>query len=1032
MNNTDISVKAKRKKPIKVAVIVTVVATILIFAVTAVLIALPMLYRNNSMGDAQSDIGNEVDRNTESDANGSVTLPSPDDEVRGIYIATVQNINFPSTTGLAAEELRLELDDIVSSCKDANLNAIYFQVRPSSDALYDSALFPTSKFITGTQGDALPDGLDPLSYLIEKAEANGIRVHAWVNPLRVTTGSKSKPEHDTQLLAANHPARLHPEYTVPYADGRLYYNCALPEVRKLIADGVAELASNYDIASIIFDDYFYPYPVTCDDGSIAEFDDKTSYEIYGGEASLDDFRRENVNKMIFECYSAIKAANPECEFGVAPFGIWQNNNGTNGGSETSGFEAYSAIYCDPTAWIEGGYIDYLAPQLYWRFTTSAARYDILVRWWNTLLDGTGIKLLISHGVYNYDTWESPENELRNQVGFARSELTYKGSILYGYAALKANSHGLLDEVREVFSEKITYSDAVSTGNDLIISIPYNNSYIDGDNTFVIGTSDPAEPLYVNGVKVGRTKSGYFSLYLPLEDEKNTFIFTHKGGETQHVINKGIKASDTVVYPTLSSPGIHSVSPSTAYAGKGSLEVSVIAPRGSSVTAELSGKKITLSPTLYAPYQKGTYMKEVFIGSFTLSAFDNEIRALGKVKFTSVLGGNTYTAESGEIRALGKDAVIPIEVTGDDTNLKISRDSWYYDDYTAQSCGMRDNAIFLSDGMYKLRCGGLISQSEVRELDVSEIKIAHAESAVMVVDEKATYFKIKVDENIPINCNMEDNGEFCVMLYNMDTSSAPEASFSENPLFTSVRGQKSTKQYSYKYFFKLVNIENFYGFKHYYEDGHLIFEWKNPEALPDTDKPLTDKIIVLDAGHGIENPNALGPLGDTPEAMNEGEFNLEIVLAAEKYLSELGAEVILIRDKDETRDIPLTERTQTLIDLNPDLVISIHQNSMPYTADIRTIHGVVGLYWSDSGYMLTDVIGGVIADSLDKIDRSPTKQRLAMTRNPKFPSTLIETCFITNVEEYERMMKPDACDTIARAISDGVLKYYKSQEKYILN
>lgn len=948
-------------------------------------------------------------------------------EVRGIYIATVQNINYPSKKGLTAGELRAELDDIVATCTDANLNAIYFQVRPSSDALYKSDIFPTSEYVTGKQGEAFPDGFDPLGYLIDAAHAKGIAVHAWVNPLRVTVGSASAPKHDTTELAESHPARKNPEYVVPYADGRLYFDCGQPQVRKLIADGVAEIVKKYAVDGVIFDDYFYPYPV-----SGALFDDSESYEKYGNGMSEGDWRRDNVNQMIEECYNAIKAVNVDCKFGVAPFGIWQNDDGENGGSDTSGLESYSAIYCDPLAWIKGGYIDYIAPQIYWRFTTSAARFDVLTRWWNTAVDGSDVDLLISHGIYNYDTWENPENELRCQVEFARAELGYKGSILYGYAALKNNSKGLFEETKDVFKEEITYTDTVSNGRDLIISIPYKNSYIDGDGTFVIGTSDPSEPLYIDEKLVGRTKSGYFSLYLPLHDGKNTFIFTHKGKTTEYVINRGtqpVQTPDKVVYPTLPTARIAAVTPSFEWMGSGTLPISVTAPRGAKVTATLDGVTVKLTPTLYVPYDGNAYMKEVYTGSFNLTAADGTIRDLGKIKFTSLYGNVEYTAESANIRVAGKGAGIPIEILGNDTEMKIAYDSWYYDDYTPQSAGMRDNVVSISSGFYKLRCGGYVSPDKVRILNTAPIKIAAVSEARVTKDKKATYFKIKCDENIPVNCYIE-NGEFCVTIYNIDTKTAPGVTLADNPLFTSVRGEKSAKANSYKYWFKLVAIENFYGFDHYYEDGYLVVECKNPEVLPDSDKPLFGKTIILDAGHGGKNPGALGPLGAAEGAMNESDFNLEIVMAAEVYLKELGATVVQIRDRECEIDVPIADRMQTLIDIQPDLMISIHQNSMPYTSDITKIRGVVGLYWSDSGYMLTDIIGESIAIALNKLDRSPTKQRLAMVRNPKFPSTLVETCFITSVEEYERMMKADAVDTIAKAIADGVLDYYEAQRKYL--
>ncbi len=1032
MNNTENKNSRTPKKsprPTYIMIILMTVATLLIVVASAIIFIPGMIG-----GVSADDTGTSAAETTAAkDAEEIPVLPAQSryTEVRGVYIASVYNINFPSKKSLSADELRAELDDIVATCIDAGLNTIYFQARPSSDALYDSKIFPTSEYLTGTQGAPLPGGFDPLAYIIEKAHTSNIKVHAWVNPLRVTVGSASAPAHDTSALAENHPARLHPEYTVAYADGKLYFDCGLPEVRTLIADGVAEIAENYDIDGVIFDDYFYPYPQNGADGKPAAFDDADSYSAYGGEMLLDDWRRDNVNKMIKGCYDAIKAVNADCEFGVAPFGIWQNNDGTNGGSDTSGLESYSAIYCDPTAWIEGGYIDYIAPQIYWRFSTTVARYDVLVRWWNTLLDGSDVKLLISHGVYNYDTWESPESEIRNQVEFARSELMYRGSILYGYEALKNNSHGLLDEVRDVFSEETEHTDVTSNGKELYISIPYSGSIIDGENTFVLGTSDPAYPLYIDGKKVGRTKSGYFSLYLPLSEGKNTFVFSHKGTDTEYVISTPTSSGGTtaVTHPTLDSPGISAVTPSYEWMGNGTLPVSVTAPKGAKVTATLAGKKISLTPTLWVPSQEGKYMKEVYTGSFSVWGTAGKIEDWGTVKFEITYGGETFTSESAPIKVLGNNASLPIEVLADDTELKIQTDSWYYDDYTPQSAGMRDNAVHLSGGMYKLRCGGYIDADKVKMLQGDQIGIATVKSAVVSRDEQNTYFTFDVNENVPINCNLAD-GEFCVTLYNIDTKTVPLADFTENPLFESVRSEKSVKANSYKYYFKLYDIENFYGFRHYYEDGKLIFEWKNPEKLKDGERPLDGKTIILDAGHGGKNPGALGPLGGSEGAINESDFNLEIVMAAQPYLEALGAKVIQIRDRETEIDVPIADRMQTLIDVDPDLVISIHQNSMPYTSDITTIHGVVGLYWSDSGYMLTDVMGEVISEALDKINRSPTKQRLAMVRNAKFPSTLVETCFITCVEEYERMMKPDTVDKIAKAIADGVIEYYKAQEKYI--
>ncbi len=429
---------------------IKIISFSLIFAIAIFLSAL------NTNMYAQAFTARDDSNNTK-----EITVTSSDEHVRGIFIASVCNINFPSRPGLSADALRSELDDIIYTCENVGINAIYFQVRPTADSLYKSDIFPTSEYLTGKQGAPLQDGFDPLEYIVSASHQKGIAVHAWVNPLRVTTGLSTSPNHDVTNLAENHPARQNPGYAISYADGKLYFDCGNPDIRTMIADSVAEIAANYAVDGVIFDDYFYPYPVTVDDGSVATFDDSESFTKYGGDMSLDDWRRNNVNMMIKECYTAIKSVRSNCKFGVAPFGIWQNDDGENGGSQTAGLESYSSIYCDPTEWIRGGYIDYIAPQIYWRFTNPVAPYATLVRWWNDAVSGTDVELMISHGAYNYDTWNNPKNELVNQVDFARSFAAYSGSILYGYTALKANSNGLFDEVCEIFAENGQVIDAAA-------------------------------------------------------------------------------------------------------------------------------------------------------------------------------------------------------------------------------------------------------------------------------------------------------------------------------------------------------------------------------------------------------------------------------------------------------------------------------------------------------------------------------------------------------------------------------------------
>lgn len=373
------------------------------------------------------------------------------EELRALWIATVNNINFPSKKGLSSTELAKELDGIIDFAAENGFNAIMFQVRPTADALYDSDLFPASKFVSGECGKAADNGFDCLDYLLAAAHAKKIAVHAWVNPLRVTSGNATYPQTDLSALPESSPARQHETCVVAYGDGKLYFDAGQPYVRSLVAAGVQEICENYDVDGIIFDDYFYPYP----NGS-AEFDDAATFAEYGGDMTLSEFRRESVNTLVRLCYETVKAVDESIQFGVSPFGIWQNDDGENGGSATRGLEAYESIYCDALEWARGGYVDYLAPQIYWSFDTEAAPFDVLAEWWNEALCGTGVKYYINHGVYRYADGGVDSGEITKQLELSRSLDYCSGSMYYGYAALKANAGGVTDEIAEAFKKSIIY------------------------------------------------------------------------------------------------------------------------------------------------------------------------------------------------------------------------------------------------------------------------------------------------------------------------------------------------------------------------------------------------------------------------------------------------------------------------------------------------------------------------------------------------------------------------------------------------
>ncbi len=956
-------------------------------------------------------------------------LLNPDAEVRGVWIASVYNIDYPSAADLSPEELRAELDAILDTCERCGLNTLFFQVRPTGDALYESDLFPVSRYLS-TDG-TLP--FDPLGYLVTAAHQRNVRVHAWVNPLRLSMNTTDPAE-----LPDGSPAKAHPEWTVPYADGRLYLNAGLPEVCALVADGVAEIVRGYDVDGVVFDDYFYPYPVAGDDGVAAAFNDDAAYEQYGGGMDRGDWRRQNINTMVEACYKAVHETDPDCVFGIAPGGIWQNNDGKNGGSDTLyGFETYNSLYCDALAWIRGGTIDYISPQIYWRFDDKYTPYDVVLRWWNTQLDGTNVKLYVSHAAYRYEDgdWSAPEGEIAEQVSFGRSEWAYAGSVFYGYDEVSHNCHGIGDELARSYTDEILYTGIISNDLGVTVSSPANGATMTSDHTWVLGSSDPYYPLTLNGQKVCRTKSGYFNLYLTLDEGENVFTFTQNGHDTTYTLYyrpDGIPTEPTepkpVILPSVSAESLYPAS-EIATSGK-TLWVSCTAPCGSTVSVTLGGSETPLE-ALDTPAEKVSedgYVGVSYGAEIPLpEAEKGEILDLGTLRYTVSHPAGTVNREGVRVRVLGEDAMIPVRTTRDYAALKITPTSSYYNDYTVQSAGMTDYAISLADGFYHLQMGGYLPVTDAVEIDETPKKRSVV-SAVSVSDAgDVTEIRFACDGKPAYNGCIDETGRFVVTLYSIDTEAElPAPTVSENPLI--VGGEPVVLDGKVRYAFDLVAIENFYGFDLAYEDGAVVVSLRNPKAPTHEDGlPLSGFTIALDAGHGGSETGALGL--DPQKA--EKDLNRAVTLAAAERLESLGANVILLNPDDDT--FALTDRTawfeENLRENAVDFCISLHQNSMDYSVDITRIRGTLALWCMDGGQMLSDCVGSAIAKSLGFLYRGADFQLLAMCRNPKFPAALVETSFITSAEEYEEMTSARGIRLAAEGVADGVLAYVEKMEKY---
>lgn len=939
-----------------------------------------------------------------------------DDEMRGVYIASVLNLNFPSKPGLDEETLKKELDDIVAITRDTGFDTVFFQVRPAGDALYSSEIFPGSRYLVEKEGEEI--SFDPLAYLIEKASEYGMDVVAWVNPYRVTAFSSETKEEALLQLSEENPARKNPDLTVFYG-GKLYYDPALPEVRELIADGVREICEGYDVKGILYDDYFYPYPVSGE-----EFDDTLSYQRYGGGKPLDDWRRSNVNQMVQMTFDTVKDVSEELTFGVSPFGIWQNVSSDPSGSDTRGMEAYSTLYCDAVAWINGGYIDYVAPQIYWERGNSAADFATLARWWSAKVDGTRVKLCISHAAYKVSEFSEQAGEITHQISYARSLMGSCGSIQYGFADIRQNTDGLREALKAFYEEPFEEEPNVSV-TGLSFARPVNGLKTTTSAQFVSVSSDPRYPVYSESGKVGRTKNGFFSYRMPLTLGENTLTFTQNGiPYTLTVIRTAPTEEEK-----LSGFEILSVSPSDAegilVASAASFPVTVEAPAGAKVTVSLGGQTASLSPTLYDKAESRN-LKESYQGTFSVSeiTYGSDYVSLGRFRVVVQKGNKKAEKEGSEVFVIPSDLPLSATVVRDYAYLKKAPDSSFYDDFTPASVGMCDGVTGYFNGCYRLTFGGFVAKDDV----VTEQKRPASPVITGInsfADEKESGVLLTLGGAPPITGDIFGN-VVEIRLFGTDPGSIKGISPAKGDrLFHSIELKKNEKEGSISLLFTLKDPLNYYGFDYSYDKGTVRIAFRQPQRLSEnSEKPLAGKTIVIDAGHGGSDPGAFGFLS----SVNEKDLNLGIALALEKRLTELGAAVVMSRPEDST--VTLRERMDLLTATDPDFSVSVHHNSIDEAKDANSVGGTLGLFWSESGALLAETVQQAVAERLAVPSLGAQQQELALCRNHRFPQTLVEVSFICSPIEFERALRQDYSKTCADAIAKGILSWYERQAQYL--
>lgn len=1015
-------------------------------------------------------------------------VPSTSTEFRGLWVATVVNIDWPKIPTTNAASLMAEAIAALDFAKANRFNAVFLQIRPTADALYPSAIFPWSQYLTGQQGLAPSDGFDPLAFWIAEAHLRGIELHAWMNPYRITKKKATDPKPSLDQLAPNHPARLNPGWVVFHSDGDLYFNPGLPEVRNLLLEGISELLSNYALDGIHFDDYFYPDGSSTKESAkpaatltfksilsgltkptttlargftpskngtpiyASPFNDSAAFAQYGtGFATLDDWRRDNVNTLVRSVSALIRNAKPQVKFGISPFGIWRNKASDTLGSDTAGAESYTLHAADTRKWVREGWIDYIAPQIYWNTGFRIADYNKLSSWWSSVVQGTGVRLYIGQAAYRMDAADPASSwygvtELERQLNANQINPYVNGNILFSFqsfmdrpglaATLKAIREkrdglstpigGGITALLGVNSGTGSWGTAASAISPLMVARPSASLKTTYSRHYLNGTSNPDKPLFLNGVPVTtRSPMGYFGLYVPLSYGKNTFVFSQEGVYTVRTIWRNRPASGGTAAPAkmniIEIPASSVFPQNPLYGQSGEVYTfSCTAPIGAKVSMKIGGKVYPMTPATTRKPGVGTYPTTYRV-SWKMPVQTGAARVvnMGAPVYSMVYAGKTKTRTApGQVGIVMPGAPFYAQMLGDPTEtykeMSTSGGTQFYlpKGTTEAITGMYGSYVRLASGLY------------VRK---TVVKVVSAKYAISAQTSNASYLtgvnadKFQFNLSAPVAATVDFDGSRLRVRIPL-TASLTLPILPPDGLFDTVISEKYGSGRQYVFTLRAgVRLDG-------YELVRTATGYEVPlkrHILSIGERPLFGKSILLDPGHGGSNSDpaggdtgAIGPMG---VLWSERQINLSNAWVLKAELERLGATVSMTRTTDKA--VSLEERVAISRRLKPDLFISMHADSMEDNVDIAKLSGFSVWYREPLAASIGEAVLRSVVDGLGKKDRKLNNSNFYVVRGTWTPSILFEAGFVPNPVEFENLTSTGEQTRMMSAIAGAVAEWF---------
>ncbi|MDD2956646.1 MAG: N-acetylmuramoyl-L-alanine amidase [Oscillospiraceae bacterium] len=965
----------KNKK--RMGIILTVVfALITMTAVFAAALMGPQAAQEpSSSAVSQEDPGEDEEDPLQEGVGGGEELVGRDEETQELPVSfnrpaemravmLVPGNDFIKDGDFTDSKVKADIDAAIASAKSLTMNTILIDSVYSDQVLYQ---------VSGVS--SVPCGFDVMEYIVAKCREKGMYVYSTFDVLDVLDGQKVVT---SQAVSS--------------------------DVLDSIYARAKAFGEKYKVDGVMLDDYYM------------EQNDQ-SYRAYlsaGGGMGYENYLSDSVRSAVGAVASGIRAGNRGIQVGLLSTAVWANQSENEQGSATSAsFQALYDGFADTKGFIEADMVDFVTVKAFGATSSQTVPFGTVAAWWSDLASRNGIPLYLMHAssksVSTEAGWGSPE-ELTEQVRAAQELTGFFGSVFDSLGRLAADPQSATTTLIKYYNDELNMEYFLT---QLSITKPEKTEFITNEPSVTFaGASDPNFDALLNGEKLERDSNGFFSITVDLEDGKNVFTFKHKTQTETYTITR-----DLNILKDVEPQGNISV------VGQSDITITAMAYEGADVYAMVNGTKVPMSITTEDDDKtdKDSNFKK-FAGTYTAPAATTSEQKLGNVVvyaswqgFSKNLQGAYVTVNKKAV--LGDGVMVMVTAKSAETFPDSTSDDLSYPDYFPMCKGtlditLGDEIVYKNGGStysyYNLQSGKRVYSKDITTVDSDDYSLGDNVIKGLTVTSDSN--------NTSVMLNMTEKAAYTVkysfgeIAITFDyTKSVPDnLSLSKNPLFSSANWSGTT--------LKLKLKNSFLGFYAYYNNsGQLVFQFNNPPSS------LGSARISLDPGHCNTDPGAIGFYKDpdTGKQINEYDINLAITKYVKEYLEDEGVDVYMVNTTSGY--VSLESRMSQCKSLDSHLVLCIHANS----AASSSASGTEAYYFNSYSSSLAKTVSSKVASALGTSNRGSKFGRFYMTRDSEFPAILLETGFVSNENEFSKLISNKYQKAVAKAIVNGAVAFLEN-------